>query len=51
MGILAVPWDETSMLEVTKTLGLSIELSHNALEDAQDQARIFDTLLQKITKS
>ena len=51
MGIFAVPWDETSMSEVTKTLGLSIELSHNALEDAQDQACIFDTLLQKITKS
>ena len=50
MGVHAVPWDETGMAAVTRTLGLSIELSHNALEDAQDQAIIFNALLQKIMK-
>ena len=51
MGIYAVPWDETSMAEVTKTLGFAIELNHNALEDAKDQARIINTLLQKISEN
>lgn len=46
MGICAVTWNETSMAEVTKALGISIELSHNALEDARDQARIFNSLLR-----
>jgi DNA polymerase III alpha subunit (gram-positive type) len=50
MGLYGVSWVETSMAEMTNALGTSIELSHNARKDAQDQARIFTTLLQKSTK-
>jgi DNA polymerase III epsilon subunit-like protein len=51
MGAFGVPWEETGMAEVTKRLGFSIQLSHNALEDARDQALIFNTLLQKISEN
>jgi ribonuclease T len=49
MGRSGASWDRTTMADVTRELGLSISLSHNALEDARDQARIFRTLQQKRT--
>ena len=49
MGKFGVPWDLTGMDAVTRELGLKIRLSHNALEDARDQARIFNTILQSRT--
>jgi DNA polymerase III alpha subunit (gram-positive type) len=45
MGKHAVDWDQTTMAEVTKVLGIPIKLSHHALKDAQDQARIFNALV------
>jgi len=49
MGKFGVPWDLTGMDAVTRELGLKIRLSHNALKDARDQARIFNTILQSRT--
>lgn len=49
MGKFGVPWDRTGMDAITHELGLSIQLSHNALEDARDQACIFNTLLPSRT--
>ena len=49
MGKFGVPWDLTNMDALTRELGITIQLSHNALEDARDQARIFNTILQSRT--
>jgi DNA polymerase III alpha subunit (gram-positive type) len=45
MGKFDVDWGQTSMAEVTEALAIPIKLSHHALEDAQDQARIFKALV------
>ena len=45
MGKFDVDWGRTNMAEVTEALAIPIELSHHALEDAQDQARIFNALV------
>jgi ribonuclease T len=47
MGIHGVDWEKTSMAEVTRKLGITIQLSHNARKDALDQALIFNTLIHK----
>ena len=49
MGIYGAAWDQTGMAQVTMELGTPIQLSHNALEDARDQALIFNALQQQIT--
>ncbi len=51
MGLYGVGWNETSMAEVSSSLGLPVQLSHNALEDARDQAKIFNALLKKLQNS
>lgn len=51
MGIFGVPWEETGMVQVANSLGLQIQLSHHALDDARDQAKIFNALHQKISLS
>lgn len=49
MGKFGVPWHLTGMDAVTRELGLKIRLSHNALEDARDQARIFNSIVRSRT--
>jgi DNA polymerase III epsilon subunit-like protein len=50
MGGFGVTWEETSMEAVSNRLGFPVQLSHNALEDSQDQARIFNALLGKLNE-
>ena len=45
MAQFKTTWRGTSMIEVRKALGLEGELSHNALQDAIDQALLFQQLL------
>jgi DNA polymerase III epsilon subunit-like protein len=47
MGIRGVAWEETSIADINRELGITIQLTHNALKDSLDQARIFNTLIQK----
>ncbi|TFH38111.1 MAG: 3'-5' exonuclease [Anaerolineales bacterium] len=46
MGKLGVAWEQTGMAAVSQSLGTPLRLSHNALEDARDQARIFKALME-----
>jgi ribonuclease T len=48
MGLLAIDWMETAMAKVAARLETSVSLSHNALEDAQDQAELFRHLLDRM---
>ena len=48
MGLEGAAWGETSMADVTRKLGITIQLTHNALKDALDQARIFKILMNGI---
>jgi ribonuclease T len=48
MGLLAIDWMDTAMSSVAARLETSISLSHNALEDARDQALLFRHLLGKM---
>lgn len=41
-------WKDTAMDAVTRELGFDIKLSHHALEDALDQARLFLEIIQRI---
>ncbi len=45
MGQTGVRWDKTGMRHVGARYGESFSLTHHALRDAQDQARIFARLL------
>lgn len=47
MGIEGTAWEETSMANVTRKLGITIQLTHNALKDALDQARIYKILMEE----
>lgn len=47
MGIEGVSWQETSMADVTHKLGITTQLTHNALKDALDQARIYKILMKE----
>ena len=40
-------WDETRKVNVERRLGLRFEHTHHALEDARDQARLAQMLLQR----
>jgi DNA polymerase III alpha subunit (gram-positive type) len=46
MGLAGVSWSETSFSHITAHLQMHIELEHNALHDAQDQAAIFHELME-----
>lgn len=45
MGLHGVPWEETGMKNVARKYNEQIDLSHNALQDALDQARLFQKIL------
>lgn len=46
MGAFGVTWDATRMREMIKRLNLpATPLTHNALNDARDQAKIFNAIL------
>ncbi len=48
MGRLGVArWEETRKVHVERRLGLSLEHTHHALEDARDQARLAQVLLRR----
>jgi len=48
MGLQKTNWFKTSYNIITKNTGQETALSHNALEDAIQQAKIFKTLLEEI---
>jgi len=45
MGLRGVPWRETSFDKVTEYYKIKHPLTHNALRDARDQARVFRKML------
>lgn len=46
MGVYGVPsWEQTRKVHVERELGLRFEHTHNALQDARDQARLAQVLL------
>jgi DNA polymerase III epsilon subunit-like protein len=47
MGAAGVEWEETSMKSLFSTFPEAAQLSHNALEDAQQQARLFNRMLSE----
>jgi len=51
MGVLGKGWPETGMSNVSAALGEPLQLEHNALRDAQDQAEIFMALMERIQLS
>ena len=51
MGMRNSDWSETSMNNVAMQYADSKQLTHNALQDSQDQARIFQAMLQEASTS
>ena len=51
MGQAGVTWAETSMKQMSSRFLDETHLSHNALQDAQDQAQIFQRLLAQAKRS
>ena len=51
MGQEGVPWSQTSMWNIGKHFLKKRQLSHHALQDAIDQAEIFEKMLAKSAKS
>jgi DNA polymerase III epsilon subunit-like protein len=47
MGLTGAAWQATGLKEVGRRCGLDLELSHNALQDALDQAEVFRCLLKQ----
>ncbi len=47
MGLTGVSWNETYFEAQARHFGLDIVLTHHALQDALDQARLFRCLLQE----
>jgi hypothetical protein len=47
MGQSGVSWSDTSMTKVSAQLLEERHLTHNALQDAQDQAEIFRLILER----
>ncbi len=41
MGVTGLPWAETSMVHVAEHYRVTVDLTHNALDDARDQAALF----------
>jgi ribonuclease T len=48
MGLLGIEWGDTAMKHVADRLEADITLSHNALQDAIDQAGLFKHLLAEM---
>jgi DNA polymerase III epsilon subunit-like protein len=51
MGMKGVPWSETAMYKVSKQYLDQRELTHHALQDALDQAKIFRKMLAEINRN
>jgi hypothetical protein len=51
MGLTGVQWHETSLLNISEGLGLHLVLTHNALQDALDQAAVFREVLSAIREN
>ena len=51
MGHTGSRWKDTAMRLVASHYGCEIELVHNALQDAQDQARLFQVMLRETKAS
>jgi len=45
MGLIGVPWEETGMQHISRRYDEDLNLTHNALQDALDQARLFSKIL------
>jgi ribonuclease T len=50
MGLGGVPWSETGFEKATKHYKISHPLTHNALQDARDQAKLFRKMLEEAQK-
>ncbi len=50
MGLLNIRWSETGMQHVSERLESPVTLSHNALQDAQDQAYLFQRILSQLNR-
>jgi DNA polymerase III epsilon subunit-like protein len=50
MGVLNIRWSETGMGHVSERLESPVTLTHNALQDAQDQARLFQRILSQLNR-
>jgi len=48
MGLRGVAWSDTSFGKVTKHFEISHPLTHNALQDALDQAKVFKKMLDEV---
>ncbi|MFN2155125.1 MAG: exonuclease domain-containing protein [Anaerolineae bacterium] len=48
MGAADVPWEETSMRHLAPRYLGGVQLTHNALQDAIDQARILEGILDEL---
>jgi len=51
MGLRKTNWMETSYNNITKNLGLETALSHHALEDAIQQAKILEIILDELRRN
>lgn len=50
MGLAGTKWTETAMRHASQRFGVEIHLSHNALEDAKDQAHLFQRMLREASE-
>ena len=50
MGLAGIKWTETAMRHASQRFGVEIHLSHNALEDAKDQAHLFQKMLREASE-
>lgn len=46
MGLTGVPWEEAGFSQVTEYFNIQHPLTHNALQDAIDQAEVFRKMLE-----
>ena len=44
MGVTGEPWSRTAMVHLAEHYGVTVDLTHNALDDARDQASLFRTV-------
>lgn len=51
LGHTGVDWKDTSMANVKQVLGIQKSLSHHALEDARDQAKLFLEILERVEEN
>lgn len=51
MGLRGVAWSETGFEKATKCYQISHPLTHNALQDARDQAELFKKMLDEARKN